>query len=130
MKGCLSIAAVFIGLFFLIVLIGGSSDQPRPRSAPREAEATAPAEPGSETDAFIMSRRFVEDRLKAPRTARFPHSFDDQVHIESLGKGRWRVRAFVDAENSFGGEVRTPYKCVLRTTDGETWYPEVVELYE
>ena len=85
---------------------------------------------GSEIDAYTMAKQFVTERLKAPRTAHFPSIVDDQVQVESLGGGRWRVRAFVDAENSFGGEVRTVYKCVLRTENGEKWFPEVVELYQ
>lgn len=84
---------------------------------------------GSRIDAFVMSKQFVERRLRAPRTASFPSITNDEVLIDDLGAGRWRVRAYVDAQNAFGGEVRTRYKCVMRTADGETWIPEVVELY-
>jgi hypothetical protein len=134
-KGCLQFiggaVVLFFGFVFLCAVVGSSSTGTKPHPAQAAVRAPKPEpELGSKVDALIMSRRFVEMRLRAPRTARFPNSFDDGVQIESLGKGRWRVLSYVDAQNGFGGEVRTRYKCVMRTDDGETWIPEVVKLYE
>lgn len=73
----------------------------------------------AEIDAFVMSQNFVEKRLKAPSTAEFC-SYSDATVLD-LGDGRFRVSAYVNAENSFGAKVRTTYICVLKSKDGDTW---------
>ena len=49
----------------------------------------------------------MEAELRAPGTASHPFGRD----VEDLGDGRYRVVSYVDAENAFGGEVRTRYVC-------------------
>lgn len=51
----------------------------------------------------------VEAQLKAPSTAEF--NSDAQG-----GNGTWRVRGTVDAENSFGAQVRSEYACDVTVT--------------
>lgn len=49
----------------------------------------------------------VKDRLKAPSTADF-----SSVAAE-VKPGLWRVTGDVDAQNSFGAQVRTAYTCTV-----------------
>jgi len=76
--------------------------------------------------AFVMSQEFVKDRLKAPGTAKFP--WYDESFVDDLGGGRFRVTAYVDAENSFGAKLRTHYTCVLSSSDGDRWSLENIEV--
>jgi hypothetical protein len=96
-------------LFLLCVLGVGSSD-----SGP------------DKIGAFVMSQGFTEKHLKAPSTADFC-SYSDAT-VTDLGGGRFRVSAYVDAENSFGAKIRTIYTCVLKSTDGKTWTLESLDM--
>lgn len=105
----------FISLFLLVILCvlgAGSSD----------SGSSGPDKIG----AFVMSQSFVEKRLKAPSTADFC-SYSDAT-VTDLGDGRFRVSAYVDAQNSFGAKIRTNYTCVLKSTDGDTWTLESLNM--
>lgn len=49
----------------------------------------------------------VKDRLKAPATAQFSASYEQ---VQATG-GTYRWAGTVDAENSFGANVRTAFVC-------------------
>ena len=105
----------FISLVLLVILCAlgvGSS----------ESGSSGPDEVG----AFFMSKKFVEERLKAPSSADFC-SYSDAT-VTDLGGGRFSVSAYVDAQNSFGATIRTYYSCVLRSTDGDTWTLESLDI--
>lgn len=67
--------------------------------------------------AWAYMQLFVENTLKNPKSAEFRYGgFRD---VEALGEGRYRVDSYVDAENSFGGTIRTEFEGVIvRTEDG------------
>lgn len=90
-----------------------------------ESSETAPARSHDEITAYTMCQKFVEDRLKAPRTAKFPWSASELT--TDLGDGRYQVRAHVDAENSFGAMLRTRFVCTVQWVSGETWHLESLE---
>jgi hypothetical protein len=117
--GCLTITAILfvIGFFGLVTIA------PLKKScAPTNLVSSGPDEIG----AFVMSQRFVEKGLKAPSTAHFC-SYSGAT-VTDLGGGRFRVSAYVDAENSFGAKIRTNYTCVLKSTDGDTWTLESLHM--
>jgi hypothetical protein len=73
-------------------------------------------------DAFtakIMCEGFVKDRLRAPRTAKFPAPI--RQHHEDLGNGAYFVATYVDAQNAFGAMVRTSYGCKVEWIYGDRW---------
>lgn len=73
--------------------------------------------------AFVMSQGFIEKRLKAPASASFPWMSAEGVAIRDLGDCEFRVRAYVDAQNSFGANIRTWYSMNLRyQKSDETWH--------
>ena len=72
--------------------------------------------------AFVMSQSFVKDRLKAPSTASFPYITDDGVSVTKQEGCSYSVRAYVDAQNSFGAKIRTRYSVNVRPGDGDNWY--------
>lgn len=76
--------------------------------------------------AFVMSQLFVKKQLKAPSTADFPTY--NESFVTDLGGGKFRVSAYVDAQNSFGAQVRSNFTCVLKSSDGDTWNLESINI--
>lgn len=66
--------------------------------------------------AYATARQFVRDSLKSPSTADFP--MPDQSYVEDLGGGKYRVRAYVDAENAFGAKLRSDWMVVEHWVGG------------
>ncbi len=70
--------------------------------------------------AYILSQDFVRAQLKAPSTARFPNF--RAVSVTSAARCRYAVSAYVDAQNSFGAQIRSPYRAVIeRDPADDTW---------
>ncbi|MBE7465998.1 MAG: hypothetical protein HS116_21185 [Planctomycetes bacterium] len=78
----------------------------------------------SKINAFIMSQSFIKQQLKAPGSAEFC-SYREASVIE-LDQGRYRVSAYVNAQNSFGVSLRTHYTCEIKCVGKGKW--EVVRL--
>ena len=74
-----------------------------------------------------MMERFVKQRLKAPSTADFPGVWDGRGdHVTYLGDQKYRVRSYVDSENSFGAMLRMNFVGEIQQVDEDTW--ELVQL--
>ena len=102
-------------LLAFIVLAVGSSDSRTP-----EEKAKAGCE--DPIAAFVMSQSFVKDRLKAPATADFPSFSDSGVSVKYVGDCTHEVRAYVDAQNAFGANIRNRYYVKLKNQKGtDTW---------
>lgn len=68
--------------------------------------------------AWYACRQFVEERLKAPKTADFETYKEYKVtHIDY---DEWKVTMTVDAENSFGAMIRSEFECQVRD-EGDNW---------
>jgi hypothetical protein len=59
----------------------------------------------------VLCEDAVKARLKAPGTAAFP--FGHATNVAVLGNNRYRLRSYVDAQNSFGAKLRTNFDCVI-----------------
>lgn len=90
-----------IGVLIVVAVI-------RNRPAP-DASATSDAQRDGYTAAFVCQGA-VRDRLKAPAGAEFqaPRHAD----ITPLMDG-YKIVSYVDASNSFGAKIRTPYTCLV-----------------
>ncbi len=69
-------------------------------------------------EAYIMSQEFIEKELKAPATAEFP-SYHKISVVQT--DNRYKVKAYVDSENSFGAKIRTNYYITLERNSDESW---------
>ncbi|MBR2320269.1 MAG: hypothetical protein IKA50_05760 [Clostridia bacterium] len=58
----------------------------------------------TEGRAIVCAEMAVEERLKSPSTAKFCPSYE--MTATNLGGDNWKVTGYVDAQNSFGAEVR------------------------
>ncbi|MGO1160539.1 hypothetical protein ACTOV4_01115 [Brucella sp. C7-11G] len=68
--------------------------------------------------AFVMSQKFVKQKLKSPSTA----SFDYQpLSSTSLGLCKYRIIAFVDSQNGFGATIRTNYSIDMQLLPDNKW---------
>ena len=65
--------------------------------------------------AWVYMQRFVEKRLKSPKTADFP--FGGYRHVTPLKNGRYKVDSYVDSQNSFGADVRTYFSGVIKKSE-------------
>lgn len=67
--------------------------------------------------AFSLGATLVQDMLKAPSTADFPHNGKD--YVTKTEGDVYSVNSFVDAQNSFGAKIRTNWYCQLKFTGGK-----------
>jgi len=72
--------------------------------------------------AWTYTTFFVEKQLKSPKSAEFP-SWDESF-VTPLGDARYRVAAYVDAENSFGASIRTRFTAIIVRSNEEQWMLE------
>ena len=116
--------AGYLGCFGIIVVAGIIFGLMWPSSDKSEPS------PGSEkTMAYIMSQGFVKKRLKSPGSAEFPSMAWDKTDIRisfDRSTGLYTVRAWVDAQNSFGAKIRTNYIVVLKEVRPDNWTAEKV----
>ena len=59
----------------------------------------------------VMCESEMSSRLRAPGSADYP--FAHATNVEVRGNDRYRLSSYVDAQNAFGGEVRTNFICVV-----------------
>lgn len=101
---------VLILVIFLVCLIGYAISS----SQSNNQKSSAP----TGKDAYYACQLFAKDRLKAPSTAKFP-SYDNGAVI-TLSANSWKVNSYVDAQNSFGAQIRTSYSCSVLSA-GDKW---------
>lgn len=70
-------------------------------------------------EASIMMQDFVKDRLKAPSTASFKPGYSDSV--TRLEGQKYRVEAWVDAQNGFGAKIRNFYIGEIEQIKKDSW---------
>lgn len=86
-----------------------------------------PADTVDKIEAWNINKQFIEDRLKAPSTAKWGSMLgefqDPRKCVTDLGNGRFECRGWVDSQNSFGAMIRTHFVSKVRHgSDG--WYLE------
>lgn len=69
----------------------------------------------NEYNAQAQCKRWVEERLKAPSTAKFSNE-----QRTPTGVGSWTISGTVDSQNSFGAMVRNDWSCKI-AADGDMW---------
>ncbi|PIR85230.1 hypothetical protein COU15_02415 [Candidatus Kaiserbacteria bacterium CG10_big_fil_rev_8_21_14_0_10_45_20] len=100
------ITGIVIAVFVFIVISAGAG-----------GENTSQQQSGvSDSQTHIMAQNYVKQVLKSPSTADF--SMFDYRYVD-LGDGRHKVTSYVDAQNSFGAEVRSDYSVILSYNGGD-----------
>ncbi len=129
-KRILKYASVILPVFVLLYFLNSlSKNQDQTSKSNRNEvikyESQLPRVPDNE--AWVISRRFVKDYLKAPSTADFPF---EKIYV-SVSNDTYTVIAPVDAQNSFGAQIRSTFICQMiylggKTYSEESWKPIAV----
>lgn len=69
-----------------------------------------------ETGAYVICKSFVKDSLKSPGTADFPFL---EYEVTKQGTNSFSVKSYVDAQNSFGANIRTYFVCRITFRGGD-----------
>ena len=102
--GCIGILLVLFVLVMIVVI----------RNRPSPQEQAARAERTREYNAASICQDAVRRRLKAPATAVFQAPRNAQ--ISRSASGDYEIDSYVDAQNSFGANLRSRYTCVVAST--------------
>jgi hypothetical protein len=87
-----------------------TSRTPSTPGASSRPAATQPRQEHSESIAQTICKELVKASLKSPSTADFPWTdYRRQTH----GGGKYTVRSYVDAQNSFGATLRSQWRCTI-----------------
>lgn len=65
-------------------------------------------------DAWVFAQNTVESKLKSPGTAKFPRY--SSSFVTDLGSNKYRIKSYVDAQNSFGALIRENFIVELEIT--------------
>lgn len=105
-------------LLIFVFLATGSTDSNN--SGPKDPNAWKTED--NKSMAYIMMEDFVKNRLKSPSTAEFPGVFDGKLdHVTSLGGQKYRIASYVDAQNTFGGTMRTRFIGEIQQVSDNEW---------
>lgn len=97
------------------------------QEARRRAEYDKVCGSGNSTMAYVMAQKPVLAHLKAPSTASFPWAFE--ASVQPTGNCRWRIDAYVDAQNGFGAMLRTPWTATMQyNPERNTWRAVSVDI--
>lgn len=99
--GCI---VTFVALCLVFLAIGLTLQRNMPH-----VDATATA---NRSDACFMAQKFAKDELKAPSTAKFASCAAPDTTVTQTER-IWNVRSFVDAQNSFGAQLRNRFTAKL-----------------
>lgn len=99
----------------IVIFLAMPETEPPKWSPPQEEEAQS--QPAFD-EIHVMAQGFIKKALKAPSTARFP-SYGYQVF--DLGGNTFMVESYVDSQNGFGAQLRTPFKIVLKFNGGDIY---------
>lgn len=75
-----------------------------------------PSKSDTYIDSYYYSQELVKDKLKSPKSADFPWYSDS--FIKEKGD-TITVTAYVDADNSFGANIRVNYIATIKVKNGE-----------
>lgn len=119
---------VFLVIILLAACNAVSGNESEPTDNTEITETTSTTAPEDDTEDILgwsraEARRACHDQiksqLKAPGTASFEGLFNTQF-TKTNGGTIWSIRGYVDAENSYGGEIRNGYRCTVRPTSEDS----------
>lgn len=98
------------GLFYAGQWIWESVTTPRP---PATADYSA-----LKSNAYWQAKEAILLQLKSPASADFP-DLTSNDHVEMTTPSTFSIVSYVDAQNSYGAEVRRPWYATIRYTGGD-----------
>ena len=118
--GCLIAGVIVLAFLFVPAMIKDARNR---RAGLYDKPAQSTDERG---EAWVAAKTFVTGSLKSPSTADFGSVWKGTVQnpetcVTNMGENRYRVRGWVDSQNSFGATVRTDFEVEVELRGGG-WY--------
>lgn len=110
------IGIVAFGLMATLVFAMRDTRSPAERAATATQDSTTNAITTARYAAAGACKRAAEPGLKSPSTAQWGDLLD--AYTKEMKSGRTLVQVTVDAQNSFGGMMRTTIECQVEHTAG------------
>jgi hypothetical protein len=85
----------------------------------------APLHQPTPTDARIAVQEAIKGQLMSPGVAKF--SSEQEMNIDEIEPGRFRIRGFVDYQGAYDIPVRNNYTCLIRYTNRGIWELEEIQ---
>ena len=79
-------------------------------------------------EAWTAAQIEVERNLKSPSTAKYP--WDAKEYVTKINDNDFKVRSYVDSENSFGATIRTNFSCTVEFTGEDTYIVKDLQFWE
>jgi len=97
------VGIIFVGLIVLGIISNTTKEKP------------------DDLSIYSMAQTYVERYLKSPSTANFPTLSNVDIAVDKK-KGLYRVKSYVDAQNSFSARIRSSFMVLMEynPTD-ESW---------
>jgi len=87
------------------------------------------SEPGhTNKEAWTSAQIAVENNLKSPSNTKYPWGYDE--YVTKINDDTFKVKAYVDSENSFGATVRTNFSCTVEFTGEDTYIVKDLQFWE
>ena len=111
-----------VGFFAFIIIVGTSTHEVKNQQA-----LVGPKPRNFGEESFYIAQKLVENRLKAPSTAKFSTLSDASAGYVAYGENRWACSGYVDAQNAFSAMIREKWFAVMTNNNGvlEPVYMEV-----
>lgn len=127
------------GLFLVIILIVSimviffktNANKPTQDTSPQNSTITPLTHNGCDLEvkkkedlhgAWAYSQLFVEEQLKAPKSAKFERGTSVKNKVKYIGNDVYQVNSYVDSQNSFGANIRTHFSLKIKKIgNGERW---------
>jgi hypothetical protein len=106
-RWAIGIGAGLVGIAILV-----ATYNPHHEATPAERKADAQR---------ACQDKFIPDRLKAPATAKYTNA------SVTTSLGTYTVTGSVDAQNSFGAQIRSNFICIMHS-DGDQWVLDNAEV--
>lgn len=96
--------------FFVFIAFGSLGDQ---ASTSSNTPKTYGDNDNDKRLAYNYAQDFIKDRLKAPRSAKFAGIADKVNHVTYVRPNVYKIRSYVDSQNSFGAMIRSQWSCTI-----------------
>jgi len=121
---CLAVLYIWsvVGVLFCTpVPIPASTHVPQsyPTHTPKPIFTPTP-DYGDDVGACLICRRFIKNRLKAPRDAKWSLCLETATSFNKKNKS-WIVTSYVDSPNEFGVMLRLQYVCKVKHLGDDKW---------
>lgn len=111
--GCMISPLVLLAAFGTVsILLGTIFPESEEERAARESRQKYRRPSEIQFDAAFYCKTKVEERLRAPSTAKFPTNLYQSAKRTGT-PNEYSVRSYVDAENAFGTPLRSAFSCTV-----------------